>query len=115
MGGLISRGAAAIVIVGQSTETLTFSEVADYLSRRQVEPASEQEYPEFVPPFLSVSEAAADKLFRASGTTRAEAFAKAERDDFTAIDLKQPATITIKLKKSSATTSSDCWKAPIRN
>jgi hypothetical protein len=101
MGGLISRGAAAIVIVGQSTETLTFSEVADYLSRRQVEPASEQEYPEFVPPFLSVSEAAADKLFRASGTTRAEAFAKAERDDFTAIDLKQPATITIKLKKST--------------
>jgi len=102
MGGLISRGAAAIVLVGQSTETLTFSEVGDYLTRRQVEPASEQEFPDFVPPFLSVSEAAADKLFTASGTTRAEAFAKAERDDFAApIDLKQPATITIKLKKST--------------
>ncbi|HET7287572.1 MAG TPA: M28 family peptidase, partial [Pyrinomonadaceae bacterium] len=101
MGGLISRGAAAIVIIGQSTETLTFSEIADYLSRRQVEPASEQEFPDFVPPFLSVSEAAADKMFAASGTTRAEAFAKAERDDFTPINLKQPATITIKLKKTT--------------
>lgn len=101
MGGLVARGAAAIVIVGQNTETLTFPELADYLTRRQVEPASEQELPDFVPPFLSVSEAAADKLFAASGITRAEAFAKAERDDFTPIDLKQPATITLKLKKST--------------
>ena len=101
MRGLIGRGAAAIVIVGQSTETLTFPEVADYLTRRQVEPASEAEMPEFLPPFLSVSEAAADKLFTASGVTRAEAFAKAERDDFTPMDLKQPTTITIKLKKTT--------------
>ena len=101
MRGLIGRGATAIVIVGQSTETLTFSEVADYLTRRQVEPASEPEMPEFLPPFLSVSEAAADKLFTSSGVTRTEAFAKAERDDFTPIDLKQPTTITIKLKKTT--------------
>ena len=98
---LIGRGAAGIVIVGQNTETLTFSEIADYLTRRQVEPASETEMPEFLPPFLSVSEAAADKLFTASGVTRTEAFAKAEREDFTPIDLKQQATITIKLKKST--------------
>ncbi|HEX3250662.1 MAG TPA: M20/M25/M40 family metallo-hydrolase [Pyrinomonadaceae bacterium] len=100
MRGLIARGVAAIVIVGQDTETLTFSEVADYLTRRQVEPAAEQEMPEFLPPFLSISEAAVDKLFTSSGTTRAEAFAKSDRDDFTPIDLKQPTTITIKLKKS---------------
>ena len=101
LGGLIARGAAAVIIVGQSTETLTFSEIADYLTRRQVEPASEQELPDFVPPFLSVSDAAADKLFAASGITRAEAFTKSERDDFTPIDLKQQASITIKLKKST--------------
>ena len=99
--GLIARGAAAIVIVGQDTDTLTFSEVADYLSRRQVEPASEQEMPEFLPPFLSVSEAAAEKLFAASGVTWADVSAKAKRDDFTPIDLKQPGTITIKLKKTT--------------
>lgn len=99
--GLVARGAAAVVIVGQDTETLTFAEVADYLSRRQVEPASEPEMPEFLPPFLSLSDAAAEKLFAASGVTWAEAAAKAKRDDFTPIDLKQSGAITIKLKKES--------------
>ena len=103
--GLVARGAAAIVIAGQNTETLTFSEIADYLTRRQVEPSSEAEMPEFLPPFLSVSETAADKLFTASGVTRAEAFAKSERDDFMPIDLKQQATITIKLKKTTGTSN----------
>jgi Peptidase family M28 len=99
MRGLIARGAAALVIVGQDTETLTYSEISDYLTRRQVEPEAEQEMPDFLPPFISISDSAADKLFAASGFTRAEAFAKAQRDDFTPIDLKQPATITVKLKK----------------
>lgn len=103
--GLIARGVAAIVVVGQDTETLSFSEAADYLSRRQVEPASEQEWPDFVPPFLSVSEAAAEKLFAASGVTWAEASAKSKRDDFKPIDLKQTGTITIKLKKTVGTSN----------
>ncbi|HJY27294.1 MAG TPA: M20/M25/M40 family metallo-hydrolase [Pyrinomonadaceae bacterium] len=102
---LIGRGAAAIIIVGQNTETLTFPEIADYLTRRQVEPASETEMPDFLPPFLSVSDAAADKLFAASGVTKAEAFAKSQRDDFTPIDLKQQGTITIKLKKTTGTSN----------
>ncbi len=97
---LIGRGAAGIVIIGQETETLTFAEMADYLTRRQVEPEGEDEMPDFLPPFLSVSEAAAEKLFAASGTTYADALAKAKRDDFTPIDLKETATITVKLKKS---------------
>lgn len=103
--GLIARGAAAIVIVGQDMETLTFSELADYLTRRQVEPASEPEMPEFMPPFLSVSEAAAEKLFASSGVTWAEAFEKAKRDDFVPVDLKRAATITIKLKKTTGTSN----------
>jgi len=97
---LIGRGAAGIVIIGQETETLTFAEMADYLTRRQVEPEGEDEMPDFLPPFLSVSEAGAEKLFAASGITYADALAKAKRDDFTPIDLKEPATITVKLKKS---------------
>ena len=105
MRALIGRGAAAIIIVGQNTETLTFPEIADYLTRRQVEPASATEMPDFLPPFLSVSDAAADKLFTASGVTKAEAFAKSQRDDFTPIDLKQQATITIKLKKTTGTSN----------
>jgi hypothetical protein len=98
--GLIARGAAAIVFVGQDTETLSFAEIADYLSRRQIEPESDPELPDFLPPFLSVSDSAAEKLFAASGITAAQALAKAKRNDFTPMDLNQSATITVRLKKS---------------
>ena len=97
---LIGRGAAGIVIIGQDTETLTFAETGDYLTRRQIEPEGEGEMPDFLPPFISVSEAGAEKLFAASGMTAADAFAKAKHEDFTPIDLKQTATITVKLRKS---------------
>ena len=102
MRALIMRGVAAIVIIGQNTETITFPELADYLTRRRVEPESSPEYPDFLPPFLSVNNTAAEKLFASSGMTFAEALAKAKRDDFTPIDLNQSATITVKLKKATA-------------
>lgn len=105
MRALIARGAAALVVLGQNTETLSFAELADYLTRRQIEPDSEAEMPEFLPPFVSMSEAGAEKLFAASGFTMAQALAKAQADDFTPIDLKQSATITVKLKKSKGTGS----------
>jgi hypothetical protein len=98
--GLIQRGAAAIVTVGQDQETITWAEMADYLTRRQIEPDGEQEMPDFLPPFISISEAAADKLFVAAGTSRAEAFAKADAEGFRPIDLNQSASITVKLKKA---------------
>ena len=98
--GLIQKGAAAIVTVGQDTETLTFSEIADYLTRRQVEPEGEQEMPDFLPPFISISETAAEKLFAGSGFTRDEAFTKSKGADFKPIELKQNGTITLKLKKT---------------
>ncbi|HET9710374.1 MAG TPA: M20/M25/M40 family metallo-hydrolase [Pyrinomonadaceae bacterium] len=97
--GLISRGAAAIVLINQYTEERSYAESADYLTRRRVQLESDAELPEFLPPFIALSEAAADKVFAASGVTKAEAFAKAEREDFTPIDLKQSATITVRLKK----------------
>ena len=97
---LIAHGAAGIVIIGQDTETLTWNEMADYLTRRQIEPDAGEEMPDFLPPFISVSEAGAEKLFAGSGLTMAEAFAKAKASDFTPIDLKENATITVKLKKS---------------
>ncbi|HEY6659676.1 MAG TPA: M20/M25/M40 family metallo-hydrolase, partial [Pyrinomonadaceae bacterium] len=99
--GLIARGAAALVIINPDTETLSYAEIADYLTRRQIEPESEQEMPEFLPPFIGVSDQGADKLFAASGITRADALAKAKSDSFTPIDLNQSATITVRLKKSN--------------
>jgi hypothetical protein len=100
MRALIQGGAAALVTIGQDTETLSFTELADYLTRRQVEPEGEQEMPDFLPPFLSINESAAEKLFAASGVTAADALNKAKSEEFRPIDLKQSGTITIKLKKS---------------
>lgn len=97
---LIMRGVAAIVTIGQNPETITFAELADYLTRRRIEPESSTELPDFIPPFLSVSNTAAEKLFASSGVTLAEALAKAKRDDFTPMELNQSATITVKLKKA---------------
>jgi hypothetical protein len=97
--GLISRGAAAIVLINQYTEERSYAESADYLTRRRVQLESDQELPDFLPPFIALSEAAADKLFAGSGVTKADAFAKAEREDFTPIDLKHSATVTVRLKK----------------
>jgi len=101
--GLIGRGAAAIVLINNYTEERSYAQSADYLTRRRVQLESDPEFPDFLPPFIAVSEPAADKLFADSGTTKAEAFAKAERDDFTPIDLKKSATITIRLKKAKGT------------
>jgi hypothetical protein len=102
---LIARGAAAIVMVGEDTETTTVAELGDYLTRRQVEPQSEGEMPDFLPPFITITEAAAQKLFASSGTTAADAFNKAKKDDFRPIDLNQSATITVKLKKAKGVSS----------
>ena len=97
--GLIARGPAAIVVIGHSIETLSFSQIADYLTRRQIEPEGEPEFPAFLPPFISVSEQAAAKLFASSGITVADALERAKREDFKPIDLMQSASVTIKLKK----------------
>jgi Peptidase family M28 len=102
---LIQRGVAAIVTVGQDTETLTFAELADYLTRRQVDLDGEQEMPDFLPPFISISEPAAETLFAASGSSRDDAFNKAKGNDFRPIDLMQNGSVTVKLKKAKGVSS----------
>jgi Peptidase family M28 len=99
MRSLISQGAAAIILINKFTEDRPYGESADYLTRRRVELETAPEAPEFLPPFIAVSEAGAEKLFAGAGITRAEAFAKSEREDFAPIDLKQTATVTVRLKK----------------
>ncbi len=100
MKSLVGMGAAAIMIVGQPDKEHPYSEMADYLTRRQVAMADDEDLPSFVPPFISISDAAAEKLFSASGTTFAAAREKADQDGFTPINLKQSATINIRLKKA---------------
>ena len=102
---LIQKGVSAIVTIGGDMETLTFSELADYFTRRQVELDGEQEMPVFLPPFINISEPAAEKLFAASGVTRADAFTRAQSSDFRPIDLVQNGSITVKLKKAQGAAS----------
>ena len=102
---LIQRGAAGLISINKYTEERSYAESADYLTRRRLQLESDQDLPDFLPPFIAVSEAGADKLFAGSGITKAEAFTRAEKDDFTPIDLKQPATITVRFKKAKGTGS----------
>ena len=103
--GLIARGASGIILLNNGPQEHTFSELADYLTRRQVELADEDEFPDFLPPFINISEATADKLFQASGFTRQQALAKAAAQDFKPMNLQQAAAITIRLKKGKGVSS----------
>lgn len=102
---LLAQGAAGLILISQPDKEHPYSELADYLTRRQVDLADSEEMPSFFPPFIYISDAAAEKLFTASGTTFAEARAKADRDGFTPINLKQSATVTVKFKKAKGVSS----------
>jgi Peptidase family M28 len=100
---LVGKGAAGIIIISHGREAHPYSEFADYLVRRQVERADVEEYPPFMPPFLSLSDEGADKLFAKAGISRKDALARAEREGFAPIDLKQSAKLIIHLKKGKGT------------
>lgn len=105
MRALISKGAAGLILINKYSEERGYAETADYLTRRRVQLESDPELPEFLPPFIGISESGADKLFAESGVTKADAFAKADKEDFAPIDLKQTAAITVRLKKAKGTGS----------
>ena len=96
---LIAQGAAGLLLISQPDVEHPYSELADYLTRRRVELADSEELPSFFPPFVYLSDSGAEKLFTSSGTTFAEARVKADQDGFTPINLKQSATLTVKLRK----------------
>ena len=102
---LVGMGAAGIIMVDRPDKEHPYSEMADYLTRRQVAFADDEDLPSFVPPFISISDAGAEKLFAASGTTFAEARERADQDGFTPINLKQSARINIRLKKAKGTSN----------
>jgi hypothetical protein len=99
---VVRLGAAGIILVPQPDPNITYAEMADYLTRRRIEPATSEDFPEFLPPFLTVSDATLDRLFASSGMTREEAFAKAETDTFVPMKLKQSASITVKFKRGKS-------------
>jgi hypothetical protein len=102
---LIMQEAAGIVFVNTGTEEHPFSEMADYLTRRRLERADSEELPSFLPPFITISNEAATRLFADSGTTFTDALAKAETEDFKPFSLKKSAKLTVRLKKAKGSSN----------
>ena len=100
MRNIILNGAAALVITNAGTEQTPFPMLADYLTRRQLELENEEQVPRAVPPFVSVSDAAAEKLFAGSGATYADAFERANRGEHVSRQLKPAAKIKIKFREA---------------
>jgi hypothetical protein len=97
---LIYEGASAIVFVNTGTEERPYSQMADYLTRRQITLADDAEAPSFLPPFVSLSNEAVTRLFANSGTTFAEALTKAETEGFKPFGLKKSAALNVRVKKA---------------
>jgi Zn-dependent M28 family amino/carboxypeptidase len=102
---LIMQGVAGLVFVNTGTEERPYSRMADYLTRRQIERADNEEAPSFLPPFVTLSNEAAARLFADSGSTFIEALAKAEIEGFRPFSLKKSATITVRVKKAKGTSN----------
>ena len=97
---LIIMGAAGLISVNTGTEEHPYSEMADYLTRRQIERADSEEFPSYLPPFITLGNEAAAKMFADSGSTFAEALTKADTEGFKPFSLKKSAKLTVKLKKA---------------
>ncbi|HKO45174.1 MAG TPA: M20/M25/M40 family metallo-hydrolase [Pyrinomonadaceae bacterium] len=98
---LVMRGANGLIFVNTQTPQHSYAEMSDYMTRRFIEPNDAYEAPSLLPPFIAMSDDAAAKLFENSGTTFAEALARADQPDFKPIKLKQSAKIDIPIKKST--------------
>ena len=102
---LIIQGAAGLVFVNTGTAEHPYSEMADYLTRRQIERADSEEMPSYLPPFITISNEAAAKIFADSGTTFSEALSKAEVEGFKPFSLKKSAKLTVRLKKGKGSSN----------
>lgn len=105
IGGLVSRGATALVIAGYGSGKYTFDTVAKYLSRRSVQLSPAPPMPFQLPPIVLVSDSGAEKIFAGSGATFAETKAKAEAGEVVSRDLAKQGSITIKIKREEITGS----------
>jgi len=100
---LLQSGVKGIVFVSHGREQNPYDVVVDYFARRQVEMADSESNSSQLPPFIYVSDSAAEKLFSKSGVTFKEARERAERNDFEGFELKQKAEISLKPKTVKGT------------
>jgi Zn-dependent M28 family amino/carboxypeptidase len=102
---LVAQGAAGIVLANFGSKAQPYKLVANYLSRRRVQPADAPVPPFKLPPILLMSDEGLDKLFAGAGQTYAQSLAKAQTGEFVSRDLNKQATISIRIKTEEATSS----------
>ena len=97
--------AVGIIILNVGNERQPYSLLADYLSRRRAELADTPVMPFQIPPIILASNEGAEKLFAGSGATYAQTLAKAENNEMVSPDLNKQATISVRVKKETGTSS----------
>jgi Zn-dependent M28 family amino/carboxypeptidase len=102
---LVRKGAAGIIFIGHGREKHSPEMIIDHFGRRQIELADEAASSLPLPPILTMSGKAAEKLFAKSGTTLKDALTKSESNDFKAFKLNQSAKIVSKTKTTKGTSS----------
>ncbi|HUQ32096.1 MAG TPA: M28 family peptidase [Pyrinomonadaceae bacterium] len=105
IGGLIKKGAVAVVIANAGSKEQPFSLIGMYLSRRRVALGDAPTVPFAVPPIILAGDEGMEKLFAGTGLTYAQALSKAENGEAVSRDLNKQAEISIKAKKESVTGS----------
>ncbi|HKY03704.1 MAG TPA: M28 family peptidase, partial [Blastocatellia bacterium] len=101
-GGLIGRGIAGVILADVGSENEPYSLISNYLSRRQIQPAGQKGLPFKLPPILIISDGGAEKLFAGTGTTYAEAKAKAAAGEKSSRALGKQAAINIRVKREES-------------
>ena len=102
---LLRRGVAGMIIANAGSKRASYSLIADYLTRRGVEPADAPQLPFKLPPIVIISDAAAEKVFAGSGMTYSETLAKAETGVSVSRDLQKAATVDVTIKREEVTGS----------
>ncbi len=101
---LVQAEAAAIIVANAGTKQTPFKQLVDYLSRRRVQLADGRVAGKR-PPVILISDEGVEKLFAGMDTTYAQALAKARAGEVVSRDLKQTASISLRVKMEEGTSS----------
>ncbi|HXG68488.1 MAG TPA: M28 family peptidase [Blastocatellia bacterium] len=104
-GNLVGKGAVGFIIIYAGRDTQPYPLVAAYLTRRRVSLADAPQLPFKLPPFLLVSDSAAEKLFAGTGITYEQARQKAAAGEFVSRDLGKQAAISVRVRREEGMSS----------
>lgn len=102
---IFGRGAAAMIVGNAGSGAQPYSVIANYLSRRRVSLASTPNPPFTLPPVLLASDGGMEKVFAGTGSTYADALAKAKTGEFVSRDLSKVGNVALRVKREETSSS----------